>query len=72
METVGYPWNTLVPPEDDIYCAGMYLKSLDESSISILKIWEIRLFAKCDFYYRKDNTVKVLEIETAACNLQSK
>ena len=66
----GLSMDTLVPPEDDIQCAGVYLKNLEESSIPIPKTLEVSLLiAKCDFYYRKGNNVRALEKATAAYQL---
>ena len=66
----GLSMDTLVPSRDDIQCAGMYLKRLEESTIPIPKILKVHLLiAKCDFYYRKGNNVRALENATAAYQL---
>ncbi|XP_033740878.1 uncharacterized protein LOC117327805 isoform X1 [Pecten maximus] len=66
----GLTMDVLHPDYDDIELAGGYLRQLENSNIPIPKILEVHyLLAKCDYQYRRGNTVRALEYADAAHRL---
>ncbi|XP_060077969.1 uncharacterized protein LOC132557496 [Ylistrum balloti] len=66
----GLTMDVLHPDSDDIELAGGYLRKLEDSNIPIPKILEVHyLLAKCDYQYRRGNTVRALEYAEASHRL---
>ena len=66
----GLTMNTLTPLTEDIDAAEKYIKHLEDSDIALPKILEMHLrLAKCDYYFRRENSVRALEHAETAYNL---
>ena len=68
----GMTMNSLNPLPEDIDAAEQYLKNLEDSEIAMAKILDMHYrLAKCDYYFRRENTVRALENAEMAYGLAS-
>lgn len=68
----GMTMNTLTPSSEDIDAAEQYIKNLEDSEIAMAKILEMHFrLAKCDYYFRRGNTIRALEHAETAYNIAS-
>ena len=68
----GMTMNSLNPPPEDIDAAEQYLKNLEDSEIAMAKILDMHYrLAKCDYYFRRENSVRALENAEMAYSLAS-
>ena len=68
----GMTMNSLNPLPEDIDAAEQYLKNLEDSEIAMAKILDMHYrLAKCDYYFRLENTVRALENAEMAYGLAS-